>query len=711
MSKKNKQITLKTNIGKTSNIPIKNENNFLIESDTIFIKKTYMYSLIFMFITMSLMSFQYGISGDEFGTNVCGKLSLNYYKTFGNDKSIFQIPKSIDKDQNWQLYGAFFVMVCAVLNKMSPLNEFTNEHIINSWAGFLMIVFASLITAKILNKQAAIFAAWLLFLSPFVLGHSMNNPKDIPFAATFIAGIYAIIYFVDTIENLKKIDYVLIIFVFGSCIGTRIGGLLLIPFFIAYICINYLHSNIFLKQKYNLKRFIKPFLIVSVLGYLSCSLFWPFAAENPITNPIKTLKLMTNFDIRILQVFNGQKIHPESDYLLKNLLYTNSIPVLLGVLFSIPFIWQFRKNSKASILYFIIFATIFPLVYIIYKKSVVYHAWRHVLFIAPGIIIIATFGWYSFNDYLSKKVNLTIKSLGWILCSMLLFEPLIFIIQSFPNTVTYYNIFVGGTSKAHGYYEMDSYGNSIKQEADWFIKNELPKIKPNEHKILVTNFTTLVREYFRPYPNIELQYIRFWEKNNSKWDYALFHIAINMPTEQIKNGSWIPQNPLHVTSVFGKPLCVSYKRASLHDMIGLEYMKKNNPDSALYHFNKYLALEPKDINILNNAAHIYSIMHNLPKANELVEQALLVDNTNDFANYIKGNVLQMQNNIVGANFYFGKYHFYTRNYQEAYNAFNKCLGTEFNNKAKQYIAEMNEIIRKARIEQREFEEKEAQKKK
>ncbi|MDI9336804.1 MAG: glycosyltransferase family 39 protein [Alphaproteobacteria bacterium] len=713
MSKKNKIGTLKSTTSKPIPTPaaalkFKKTSLFDIEPDSNLVKKLFIGSFIFMFVAMSLMSFNYGISGDEFSTNVCGKLALNYYKTFGADTSIFNIPKSIDRDNNLKLYGDFFFMLTAVLNKISPLNEFTNEHLVNSWAGFLMIVFTSLIIAKILNKKAAIFGAWLLFLSPFVLGHSMNNPKDIPFATSFIVGIYFIIRFVENIHHLKIKDYVFIILAFAMSIGSRAGGLILIPLLVVYIVIQYLYAKWYLKQNYQLSSLIIPCIIVSVLGYLLCGLFWPFALENPLVNPIKALKLMTNFDVRILQLFQGVKMYPESDYLILNLLYTNSLPVILGVLCAMPFIWKFRHSPQAPLFYFIIFATIFPLVYIIYKKSVVYHAWRHILFIAPGIIIIATFGWYALNDYLQKKFQLKIKYLGWILCGIFLLEPTLFIIRSFPNTVTYYNAFVGGTSQAYGYYEMDSYGNSVKQEADWFIKNELPKIKPTEHKILVTNYIDLVREYLKPYPNIEVQYIRFNEKNDRYWDYALFHVVINMPVEQIQKGTWISKTPLHITSVFGKPLCVTFKRASLDDMKGLDYLKKNNADSALYHFNKYLALEPKDNNILNNAANIYVSLNDLSNANKLVDRSLEIDNTDAFANYLKGNILARQNNTVASNFYLGKYNFYIRNYQEAYKLFSNCLGTDFAAEAEKFIADIENIVREAEIEQQRLQEKEAE---
>ena len=671
--------------------------------------KIYLISLLCIFLAITFMSVSYGITGDEIDANNCGKYALNYFKTFGTDKYILHVPKSIDRDSVFRYYGTFYLITTTIINKISPLNEYTTEHILNSWAGFLMILFSSLIIAKILNKKAAIFCAWILFLSPFVLGHSMNNPKDIPFAASFIAGIYCIILFVNKIDNLKLKDYIFIILAIGISIGTRVAGILLIPFLFSFIFINFIYYKFTLKQKYNLTRFIKPTIIVSVLGYLACSLFWPFAAENPILNPIKSLKVMSNFEVSILQLFQGVKKYPDAFYLPLNLLYTNSIPLILGVVLSIPFIWKFRNNAKAPILYFIIFATVFPVVYIIYKNSVVYHAWRHILFIAPGLAIISTFGWFCLNDYLAKKVNLKVKMLGWIICIIFLLEPLTFIIRTFPNTVTYYNIFVGGTANAYGNFEMDSYGNSVKQEADWFIKNEIPKINPTEHKIIVSNYAHILTQYLKPYKNIEVQYIRFGEKNDRYWDYALFHLVVNMPIEQIKNGSWIPAKPLHITAVFNKPLCVTYKRASLDDMKGLEMLKKNNADSALFYFNNYLLLEPKDINILNNTANIYMSINNPTKANEFIERALKIDNTDAFANYLKGNMLVRQNNNVAGSFYMGKYYFYARNYQEAYKAFNNCLNSEFANQAEQFINQIDEIIKKAEIEQQIQQEKELEK--
>lgn len=677
------------------------ENKFLLDisSDTKLVRQFFIGSLVLIFIAMSAMSFSYGITGDEIDTNNCGKFSLNYYKSFGADKTILTVPKTIDRDSVFRFYGGAFLMTTTLINKVSPLNQFTTEHLVNSWAGFLIILFSALIVARMLNKRAAIYCAWLLFLSPFVLGHSMNNPKDIPFAASFIIGLYCIIKFVDGFEKAKWKDYIFIILSFAISIGTRVGGILLIPLFGVYIFIKYLHTKMVLQQTYPLKKLIQAFIIVSVAGYLGCSLFWPFAMENPIANPIKALTLMSSFEIRLFQLFEGVKKYPGTFYLPLNILYTNSIALLTGIGFSILFAYTFRKHKNAPILFFIVFATLFPLVYIIYKKSVVYHAWRHILFIAPGLAIIATFGWFCFNNFLTKKFNLKIKMLGWIICIIMLLEPLIFIIRTFPNTVTYYNFFVGGISKAYANYEMDSYGNSVKQEADWFIKNELPKIKPTEKTIIASNYAQLLQEYFKPYKNIEVHYVRFSERSQQYWDYAIFHMVVNMPLEQIKNGSWISKNPLHITSVLGKPLSYSYKRTSTNDLKGYEFIKTNNADSALYYFNQFLLKEPNEIEILNNVSNIYTIQNKVEKAIPINEKCLQIDETNAGCNYVKAIILAKQNLIKESNFFMGKSQFYNRNYQEAYKAFSGSLGSKYTTEAENYITQIDEIIKN----QEEFE--------
>ena len=578
--------------------------------------KVFIASLVAVFILMTIMSFSYGISGDEIDMNEYGKAVLKFFTSFGSDKMVLDMPKEFNRDGVMQYYGGLFDMICALVNKVSPLNEYTTRHILNAWAGFVAIFFAAKICVRVFNKNAATFCVWLMFLSPFFLGHAMNNPKDVPFAAATIASLYCIIRFFDHMPKPPVRWYVWTILSIAAAINVRVGGILLIPYMVAFAVIIYIVKRFFQDEQPAPKTWIKPLVIVAVLGYLGGSLFWPFALENPITNPLTALSEMSSFPVGIAQIFEGTRYSsaepasPEAlpklptDFLPKSFMITNSYVLLIGLVLIVLFIWGIRKNKNASIIYFIFFTALFPMAYIIHSGANVYHAWRHVLFIFPSMAVAATGGWYFFSNYLSKR-NF---KYGMVIAAVLLLEPAYFIAATFPNTITYHNAFAGGIKGAYGNYEMDYYYNSLKQDADWFKKNELPKYKPTDTVILASNAAHIMIQYFKDNKNVKVLYVRFPERDQKKWDYSVFHIAL-IPEEEMRAGTWLPVTTLFKSTVKGYPLSVVAKRPSYDDLKGFDALQKQQVDSALNYFNSYMKADPNNVDMMNILANIYHQLH------------------------------------------------------------------------------------------------------
>ncbi|MBP6624976.1 MAG: glycosyltransferase family 39 protein, partial [Chitinophagaceae bacterium] len=284
-------------------------------------------SLVAVFILMTLMSFSYGLSGDEVDMNEYGKAILKYFLSFGSDQTVFNMPKEYNRDGVIQYYGGLFDLICAIVNSISPFEEYTTRHILNAWSGFLAIFFATKIVKFLLNEQAATIAIWIMFASPFFLGHAMNNPKDIPFAAAYIMAIWNIIRLFNKLPDASKLDYIWAILSIGATINIRVGGILLIPYLFVFACIIYF-NHVFVYKKYvMITSFAKPVFIVSIAGYLCGSLLWPYGLQSPLNNPLTALSEMSNFKVNILQLFEGTKIYSgelPAYYLPKSILITSS---------------------------------------------------------------------------------------------------------------------------------------------------------------------------------------------------------------------------------------------------------------------------------------------------------------------------------------------------------------------------------------------------
>lgn len=570
-------------------------------------KNIFWASLAVIFILMTVMSFSYGLSGDEVDMNEYGKAILKYFTTFGADKTVLNMPDAYNRDHVMQYYGGFFDLICAIVNKFSPWEEYTTRHLLNAWAGFLAILFAAKISIRAFGRQAGVLCAWLMFASPFFLGHAMNNPKDVPFATAYIAAIYCIITLFDNLPKPKIKHYVLAILSIGITIDIRVGGILLIPYLFVFAGIIYIARQFFQDEKVDLKSFIKPIVIVAVLGYLAGSIFWPYAHQNPVSNPLTALSEMSNFKVSIAQLFEGEKVFSNElpgNFLTRSFIITNSYVLLTGLVLMAVFIFSVRKHRQAPVIWFVIFTGVFPVFYIIYSKANIYHGWRHAMFAFPSLAVAATGGWYCLSVFLSLK---NIKY-GMLSAAILLLEPLGFIASSFPNTICYFNAFAGGVQGAYTNYEMDYYYNSVKQDVDYFKKNELPKIKPGEKVTIASNCAHLLLQYFKNDKNVDIFYVRYPERNQKKWDYSIFHIAL-IPEDEIKAHTWIPKTALFTASVKGCPLSCLAKRPSYDDLKGFQALNENKADTAIMYFNNYLKEDPNNVEMLNLMANIFHQLH------------------------------------------------------------------------------------------------------
>lgn len=582
-------------------------------------------SLLAVFVLMTLMSFSFGLSGDEVDMNEYGKAILKYFTTFGADDSVFHLPKSIDRDGVLMYYGGFFDLVCAVVNTFSPFDEYTTRHILNAWAGFIAIYFSARITALVADKRMATLCVWLMFLSPFFLGHAMNNPKDIPLAAAYIAAIYFIIRFFGKYPGVKWQDYLWVILAIGITINVRVAGILLIPYLFVYAGFIYLSKAFAKGSEVKLSYFARPVIIISILGYLAGSLFWPYGQQNPIGNPLTALSEMSNFKINLAQIWEGEKVMSgelPSSYLIKSFFITNTYALLAGLILFFIFIRKAAKSNAPHIIYFVAFTALFPLFYIIYKKSNVYHAWRHVLFIFPSIVVMATLGWAYINEYIAQTWRKSFAGIG--IAAVLLIEPVLFIIPTYPNTVTYHNGFAGGVEGAYGNYEVDYYYNSVKQCVDYFIEHEMPE--PGDTVLVLSNAMHLIAPDLREYKNVHIDYVRYNEKDQKAWDYAIFHTAL-IPLDVIQSENWVPSNAIFTAEVKGKPLCVLLKRTSQDDALGFEALQSGNRDQALAYFLKYLAKDSTNVNVLATTARVLMEMNKMDSAYMYASRAYGLDKT------------------------------------------------------------------------------------
>ncbi len=597
-------------------------------------KKIFYTLAALLFIIMPMLSLKSGISGDEETFHYPhGKNVFNYYATLGKDTTCLHYENSV-----LHMYGPVFDLVTVTAIKiLKPDDDYMVRHVLNSLAGWSAIFFAALIAVMLGGWRAGIITLVFMFLSPRFLGHSFNNPKDIPFTAAYIFTIYSIIRFLKYYPQ-KRFSYAWPIALgIGLTIGVRVGGILLTVYFLFFVGVYYLFSNKYKKwfDKGNLRKLWQILLfavLISVAGYLIGVVLWPYAHKAPLKKTIEAMNYMEQYATSLRQVFEGKIIwsdHVPKYYLPKYIFMTIPEFIIIGIIAFFVLIKRLKKEYGTW--YFILlFVSVFPIIYIIYKGSNVYGGWRHVSFVYPGIVIISALGINTLIGISRQKyIQLAIAGVVGLLALL----PLRHIIVNHPHEYIYYNTLSGGVKKAYGKYEMDYFYHTLKAASEWLIKNKIDKanLKTGEKIIVATNHSTIVKHYFRNHQEkVKVVYIRYYERGNSDWDYAIIANSYINPF-QLKKRKWPPANTIKTIDVDKKPVNAILERTDRSDLYGYRLMTNGNSTEAIPYFKSAVAKDKDYEMVYYNLAQAYLNLEEYNKALQAISKCLKL-----YSNYDRG---------------------------------------------------------------------------
>ncbi|MCX6232253.1 MAG: tetratricopeptide repeat protein [Bacteroidetes bacterium] len=607
---------------------------------------------IITFIAMPLMAYHAGNSADEDYYQYPQALRVyNYYASFGKDTSF---TNADNKDmEGMKDYGMSFDLLTVVVNKMLHVDKiFESRHAMNAMVGWLAMLFCGLLAYRLANWRAALITFFLMFFSPRFLGHSFNNPKDVPFAMAYIFCIYYIVRFFQQFPKpSKKVSFYVALGI-AMAISVRIGGLLLIAYLFVFMGFYALFTtnlkSLFAQESIaKFKKLLIYAAIISVAGYFMGILLWPYALQSPISNPQKTLAFMSNFTASLRQIYEGVSIWSDKVpwyYTIKYILISVPVSVIVG---AILFIFlEKKKDLQYFWVFVILFSFGFPIFYIAYKHSNVYGGWRHAMFTYPPLVVAAGLG---FNSLINVFKNNYLKIGAAVALVLLTTSAIRHTIKNHPYEYVYYNEFVGGVKGAFGNYEMDYYVHSLKQAAEWVKENAEKDSHITGRKIKVGAWITSPLTYYfrKDTAKFEVVFIRYYEKGNTDWDYALF-VNMGINPAPLKNHSWPPANAVHTITVDGKPICVVLKRTDKSDLLGYQAMGKNDTTNAVRYFNKALEVVPTNETVLLNLADLYTRMQKLDSADITIKRLLKFDPELDNALYSQAIIYYTRNDVENA---------------------------------------------------------------
>lgn len=539
------------------------------------------------FVVLVGLSFGSGINEDDkFQVDYSQKL-VNWYGTFGKDTAALNIPQG-----NMHLYGGFFEVVTGFANKAlgfqpNEVGYHQLRHVGIAVCGWVTMLCAALLARLIAGWQAGVFTLIIMLLSPRFVGDSLMNPKDIPFAMGYMLAIYNMAAVLTRMPNPGRWNVAGLVAGLGISLAVRAGGLLNFAYLFMFAGLFWVLKQGF-GSIFNLKTFGRYVWVVggaAVGGYVLALLFWPFALQKPLSNPLYALQKFSDFEIAIRVLFEGENVKSDQTpwtYPVKWIAYTVPLAVLLGFAGSVALLPRLLKKYQPLWVMLVLFAAVFPVVYVIYKKSNLYDGWRQLTFAYPTMAVAAGLFWNELTRFFSgKKAG---QYIVYAVFGLLLADAGAFIIRNPQIPYVYFNPVPGGIGGAFGQYETDYWGLSIRQGIEWMEQQGILKPDMEEPVVIATNMLNPMRLFTAKYGDkVRLKYLKWDRRCDDAWDYALYPTRFIDGTA-LQRGYWPPDNAVHLVKANGTPILAILKDNGRNCALGVAAYKLSDWQGAVERF-------------------------------------------------------------------------------------------------------------------------------
>lgn len=401
----------------------------------------------------------YGASWDEGVQAVYGDLVSDYFESGGENRQF-------EKLQNLRYYGGSFELLCSLLTRDRPELRYEIRHLVTALTG-LLTLFAVFWFGRLLGGgRVALFACVALFMLPRFYGHTFINSKDIPFACFFAWSMVLMTRLF--LPGGRSLGIALLTGAFiGLTLSIRVGGMLLFALFAALL----VHHLLTRRQGSQRRVGWLPLLLVPVLAWILMVLFWPYAHDNVLLNPLRAFREAAKFAFAYPILFEGRVVMSDElpgRYLSQFLLLTTPLATLtlaaVGLLFTGLELLRGPRRPTAIARSSLLLWFLFPLVYAVIKRPNIYDGLRHFLFILPALTLLCGVG----ADRLLGLLRSTpARWLAGALALILLLLPARDLWTLHPYQMTWFNRLAGGMEKASLEYETDYWCTSYKEAMEW----------------------------------------------------------------------------------------------------------------------------------------------------------------------------------------------------------------------------------------------------
>jgi hypothetical protein len=445
-----------------------------------------------LFVLCLLLGFatiaDYGMGWDEVTRWKSGDAKVEYYEKLMGAEDRLSVVQGVGSDA----YPGLFDMTLSILHKTTGWDRMQLGH----WQAFAF----GLIGVGALWRIGQIFGGarlgfWsvvLLLIVPSFYGHWFHNPKDIPFAAMYTLGLWAMIECLRTYPRVRKRWVLAVAVSCGLCMATRIAGLVLLAYFAAGVGVV---IGLYLWEKRGevswrkRLRGVGPWLFalpcVGLGAYLTMLPWWPAAHKNLLSVSGATLQRLHVSASEIPLFFRGELMWAADApfyYTLWMFLIKAPEVLLIGLFLGVlglglrlrsgfPRGEDLRRIPPGLIL---ILGGAFPLLYLTVTAPALHNGARHFLFAFPALCLCAAWGYGRIDNWISRK-RPPLRRIGLAAFAVLLLLPIWHLVQLHPYQYIYFNRLAGGPAGAYGHYESEYWFTSSKhavEQLDAMLRNQ-----------------------------------------------------------------------------------------------------------------------------------------------------------------------------------------------------------------------------------------------
>jgi hypothetical protein len=402
--------------------------------------------LVLLLPLMVVLSGDHGATWDELPRQAYGERIVRYYK---GDIGVDRFPAD-----GSHLYGGLFDVTAVGLQSLLPHDTYRVRHGLNAVFGWIGIAACALVARRVAGPWAGVLAIVFAATAPRQLGHSANNPKDIPFAAFAALTLLALTFIRCRYPYLGARLIVALGLAIGASLAVRPGGLLLLLYAVGAVAVAMVRD-----WPIRARPLAVTVAALALVAFVATTVplpFWPWLQAHPYTGLLDAVRGVSHFEWHGTMLFDGRNVSSTNapwTYVPTWLWYTTPPVVLAGAALSLL---RLRRGVAAGLpVLGLWFTVVFPIAYVIARHSTIYDGIRHLLFIMPSLFVLAAIGWWEL-----------VAAVGgwrrWVVVGVLtagVLEPVAFIIRNHPHEVVYFNPLLGGPGAAVGRFELDYWGN------------------------------------------------------------------------------------------------------------------------------------------------------------------------------------------------------------------------------------------------------------